>query len=286
MSTIHMETERVRQIARQMTQAAADMLSKESSPRSASGTLSIAWQGGEADDFHRKLGVFLKDCDSHVQQLQDLALRLSREVDEWEETDDQKHYSDTAGVMGSVPFFAAIREQLERFKESLERSARINEARRRFKENWKSWSDDERKQFLQGRYDEFVKANGLTPAKLTFENLPDKYLKIGKYTIEISDAKGVYRGPDLALDTDDLNDPEEVLNTLYHESRHQRQWHYVQNPDQLPKDVSKGQVDTWRDNYNNYIEPKDDYQGYRNQPIEKDARDYANRYADDFYATY
>jgi uncharacterized protein YukE len=87
MGTIHMETERLRQSARQLDQWAANMLSSGDSLRSSSGALSVAWQGGGADDYQGKYASLLKTYNSQVQQLQDLALRMSREVDEWESID-------------------------------------------------------------------------------------------------------------------------------------------------------------------------------------------------------
>jgi uncharacterized protein YukE len=87
MTKLHMETEQVRQIARQLDQKALDLLSKASMLSSISGRLSVAWQGGRSESYVNTLRSLIRKYESQIQQLQDLALRVYREVDEWENTD-------------------------------------------------------------------------------------------------------------------------------------------------------------------------------------------------------
>lgn len=96
MTIIHMDTERVREVARQMSQSAADMLSKGDTLRTMSGALSAAWQGGRSEEVLREYNAFLRAFDSRIKELQELALRLMREVDEWELTDG-------SGVKAPIP---------------------------------------------------------------------------------------------------------------------------------------------------------------------------------------
>ena len=90
MTIIHMETDRVRDIGQRMNQVGMEMLSKESLLRLASGSLSVAWQGGGADSYHRELVSIVKKMELQIEELQHLSLRVSREVDEWSQVDQQR----------------------------------------------------------------------------------------------------------------------------------------------------------------------------------------------------
>jgi len=37
-------------------------------------------------------------------------------------------------------------------------------------------------------------------------------------------------------------------------------------------------VETWRENFDNYIEASEDFESYRKQPLEVDAREYGSEY--------
>lgn len=75
--------------------------------------------------------------------------------------------------------------------------------------------------------------------------------------------------------------PEECLNTYFHESRHAYQQNEVTNPSPWG-DPSLAK--SWEENLNNYINPDEDFEGYENQPVEKDANDYAANRMTAFYA--
>jgi uncharacterized protein YukE len=83
MTTIHMETEKVHLLARQLDSHGSQMLSTLSQMQSAASGLHFAWQGGPADDFHQDLRQILKKLENQATALQFLSVRLSREVDEW-----------------------------------------------------------------------------------------------------------------------------------------------------------------------------------------------------------
>ena len=69
--------------------------------------------------------------------------------------------------------------------------------------------------------------------------------------------------------------PNRALNAITHESRHGYQWHAVQNPGSVPADVRE-KVDIWRNNFANYKNPAiHGYKAYFNQPVEVDARAFA-----------
>lgn len=73
------------------------------------------------------------------------------------------------------------------------------------------------------------------------------------------------------LETPDCKD---LMNTLLHESRHAFQHRCVKHPESC--DVSPKVIEVWKDNQKHYIRPEDDFVAYENQPIERDANDFAD----------
>jgi len=65
-----------------------------------------------------------------------------------------------------------------------------------------------------------------------------------------------------------MADAKETADTIAHESRHCWQHEYAEKSD-------SPQAREFKENFDDYIRPEDDYRGYRNQPVEADARDYA-----------
>ena len=65
-----------------------------------------------------------------------------------------------------------------------------------------------------------------------------------------------------------------VLNTSAHETRHLFQQEVAAHPEDFP-DLPEGLAEAWADNYVNYISAEYDPEGYAYQPIEVDARAYA-----------
>lgn len=70
-----------------------------------------------------------------------------------------------------------------------------------------------------------------------------------------------------------IGDARETADTIAHESRHC--WQH-----ELSEQSDSPQAQEFKENFADYIRPEDDYRGYRNQPVEVDARDYAQRVTD------
>lgn len=66
----------------------------------------------------------------------------------------------------------------------------------------------------------------------------------------------------------------QVLDTSSHEMRHQFQNEVLANPQRFG-DIPRSVLNTWRYEMMNYINPDYDYQGYYEQAIECDARDFS-----------
>ena len=69
-------------------------------------------------------------------------------------------------------------------------------------------------------------------------------------------------------------DCEDLLNTILHESRHAFQNKCIDSPDSVT--VKDNIIDVWKDNFDNYIRPDEDFEAYENQEIEKDANYFAD----------
>ena len=73
----------------------------------------------------------------------------------------------------------------------------------------------------------------------------------------------------------------EVLDTATHEMRHQFQNDVIANPDAF-SDIPTDVIETWEYEFDHYINPDYDFQGYMEQAIECDARDYSENVMEAF----
>lgn len=71
--------------------------------------------------------------------------------------------------------------------------------------------------------------------------------------------------------------PEEVMKTIMHESRHAYQDFAIKHWEEGKVSVDEATVRIWKDNFAHYISPEYDFEAYCNQPVEKDANDFADR---------
>lgn len=80
------------------------------------------------------------------------------------------------------------------------------------------------------------------------------------------------------------DNPQDALRTLAHESRHAYQYHVInQQIESLPKD-RRELAKEWSENFANYRRPEiSGFKAYFNQPVEADARKFANEV---IYRTY
>jgi len=84
MGVLHMETERVREVAGQLERWALTLLEQEEALRGASIRLETAWQSDGAAGFLGDFRGLLSRYRTQAEELQALALRLRKEVEEWE----------------------------------------------------------------------------------------------------------------------------------------------------------------------------------------------------------
>lgn len=73
----------------------------------------------------------------------------------------------------------------------------------------------------------------------------------------------------------ETENPNELMNTILHESRHAYQYYAIEYPDKVT--VSEETIAEWKDNFEYYIRPEWDFEAYVSQPVEADANDFANK---------
>ena len=69
-----------------------------------------------------------------------------------------------------------------------------------------------------------------------------------------------------------------LMNTIFHECKHARQWAAVEGAD---LGYSQHQINEWKRNFDDYISPRESDEGYYKQPVEEDARGFANSIIDE-----
>ena len=125
--------------------------------------------------------------------------------------------------------------------------------------NWESLSQYEKEQATEKLRDSIAE-------DLHIENKPD----IQYYYNEDSGNCGGYSESDNAiyLNRYNMDDGSSTVDTVAHELRHCWQHERADNP-QTEQDYQ------FKENFDDYIRPEDDFYEYQRQPVESDARDYA-----------
>lgn len=137
---------------------------------------------------------------------------------------------------------------------------------------WANMTPGARLDYLQQLENQEAEQQGREPCEIVSKNL-------GAYEY------GSYYPDNNCIElNDDLlaaSSPNECLNTYFHESRHAYQHSEITNPSPWGDPTL---AKSWEDNFENYISPDEDFEGYENQPVEKDANDYADHRMSAFWA--
>ena len=131
-------------------------------------------------------------------------------------------------------------------------------------DTWEGLSDDARKEAI-GELGEYV-AHDL--------NIKDRP-KVKFYNNEDGGDFGSYSADDNTIYINEYNmdNAVETADTISHETRHCYQHECADQP-KTEQDYA------FKDNFNNYVTPDMDFEGYEDQIVEADARDYAQTYRD------
>lgn len=140
--------------------------------------------------------------------------------------------------------------------------------------NWDNATIDERKQLLQDYMYEVAKIYGLQDVNL--EIVWDDSLTYGEDSVTMGayshGSHSVYINTNVLTDGVSWCDSYDLFETIGHELRHAYQHEAIDHPDDFM--VSPETIQVWKDNFDDYINSDDDYQKYRDQPVERDARDF------------
>ncbi len=143
--------------------------------------------------------------------------------------------------------------------------------------HWTFASVDERKRILQDYMTAVITIYGLqhVAAEITWANdatYTERSITWGYYS---PDTRTVTLNERALSDDISTWDCYELIGTVSHELRHAYQHEAIENPAEFM--VSEETVEAWRNNfpgYGEYISSSQDYQRYRDQPIERDARSF------------
>lgn len=86
----------------------------------------------------------------------------------------------------------------------------------------------------------------------------------------------------ISINMNNFDNLESFIGTIAHEMRHAWQHEMASLPEELQTDLGKA----FKFNFDNYISPYDNYEEYRNQLIEVDARTYAEDYMERLFGDY
>lgn len=252
---IHMETDMVQAVAVKLDQTSLEIHQEISALRNS--IRSMNWQGGGSDEFFRDFKRLEESFANLSEQGVLLSRRIKSEMDEW-------ILVASVLVAGSSPIVN-------------QREKAISDTRMSIQDSWKDMSFEDREKWLEDWYKKLCKKLGIPPTDFKVEDLPDP---------ENGDYRGVYNNGgifgwfrSLTVDADNVkaDDPFSVMDTVGHETRHQYQHYLVDHPDKRPADISEDTIKSWKDNFDNYKRAENDYEAYRNQPIEVDARQAGER---------
>ena len=127
-------------------------------------------------------------------------------------------------------------------------------------------SINERAQYLKEFHDNFNELTGYTNNLHFREGM--EQAKLGAFNPE---TKQIDLNEDLLL----KDDPQEVMETIMHESRHAYQDFAINHPEQVSVDMET--INLWEYNFKHYIRPEFDFEAYVSQPVEADANDFSER---------
>ncbi len=131
-------------------------------------------------------------------------------------------------------------------------------------DKWSDLSLDEQKQSMTDLANHVTADIGIeNPPEIVFrDDMPD-----GPYGGYISDSNT------MEINVNMLDDSVEAADTIAHEL-----WHAHQQ--EIADDPSNPRAEEYQEGFDNYISPEYDFEGYQNQMVEAEARDYAQGYKD------
>lgn len=270
------------EMQRELTQRLQNMVSN----------LQKSWQGRGADAFFQEMEALVLPAMTRLYAALDDGGQLTRQIiDIFQVAEEEAANGLQLGELTSASVGAlsvtsnfSIGDRWTNFWRGVKKKLLVpgkTNAEKEFNILWDAWEEDQREQYLQDVYRELAAEYGLEEIPVKIEDLPDRLFGL-------LDARGVYTGHEIKVDIDNLQgkNGNEVVETLTHETRHQIQAYCVAlfrehgESAQFPGSITLEQVREWDSNFNNYVSSEDDFEGYFKQPIESDARQFADEYVE------
>lgn len=264
---IHMDTDRVAELALKIKDLSHFLY--HSTDDLESKMNQTDWSGLSANDYFRQV----HEASNNIQTMAEVAARSFRDVIEemrqWTEVDQQGiNRLKNVRVEPKVPDRSLTPGMIVDGVADLIEDNRNSKEYKEFVKWWNSQSVEERKEYLQSLQERMADRYGMPRTLITIDDLP-------------KDVNGQSFGGLLYVDIDHLvdGDPWRVIETVFHETRHEYQQEVIanyQNNGQIPEGMTQNQVEEWAYEYDNYIDGNDSLKDYYYQAIEKDARNWGD----------
>lgn len=196
--------------------------------------------------------------ESAIEEIRNWFRNLLDEIKQWKEDWDEKREEKKAD------------KHMQDEIEALLKSERFSKA------TWKKASVEEREKILRELFEELKKIYDVDVSDIYFDEISSEpgYITYGylRHTAQTGNMT-ITINKDLLESSSDYDS---IMNTMFHEMRHGYQHSVCDNP-QKYESVREETIEAWRDNFNDYRTVEDDgFSEYRNQPVEKDARKFAD----------
>ena len=174
---------------------------------------------------------------------------------------DNGYYKEASAIVGLLEATEKNFNDIETSEQRSEISSELKNSLAFFEQSkWDKMSLEERKLVASELAGKIVDELGVeNRPEVKFYNNPD-VTDFGGFS---EDENVIY------LNEYNMSDAKGTADTIAHESRHCWQHEYVKKSDSLV-------AQEFRENFEHYRRPERNYEAYRNQPIERDAREYAN----------
>ena len=264
---IHMEPDRVGELAAKIKDLSHSLY--HSTDDLQSKLNQTEWAGLSADDYYHQA----HEATNKIQTLAEVAARsyrdVSEEIKEWVEVDTQGvNRLKNVKVEPKDPDKSLTPGMIVDGVSDLIEDYRNGKEYKEFVNWWNGQTIEERKAYLQSLQERMADRYGMPRTLIAIDDLPEG-------------VAGHSSGGVVFVDIDHMieGDPWRVIETVFHETRHEYQQEVIsnyQNNGQVPEGMTKDQVEKWAYEYKNYIGGDDVFEDYYYQEIEKDARDFGD----------
>lgn len=274
---IHMEPDRVGELAAKIKDLSHSLY--HSTDDLQSKLNQTEWAGLSADDYYHQAHEATSKIHSIAEEFAKTYLDVGSEIKQWLNVDEQgvnrlKRVTIPPKAdddLSLLDRWRKIRKEAGQLADQIE-DLRYNEKYQEFVQWWEKRTIEERKQYLQSLQERMADRYGMPKVLVVIDDLPDP---------ANGDARGVNIDGILVVDVDNMqtNDPWRLIETLFHETRHDYQREVIANYKSsglIPEGMTQSQVEKWVYEDSHYISGTDNFLDYYYQAIEKDARDFGD----------